>query len=92
MIAIRKRRDPGDVYRELLQKNPEAFVIVGFEEAYIGMSAHYPVAVYDYEECVRLYASAEGCDDDEASEFVDDIINECYYDDSPLFVRTAASL
>lgn len=91
MIAIRRRRDPSEVYRELLRENPDALVIVGFEDAYIGVAVGYPVAVYDYDECIYIYASAEGCDDEEATEFVDDVIKGCYFDDSPVFVRRSAA-
>lgn len=91
MIAIRKRRDPSEVYRELLRENPDALVIVGFEDAYIGMAADYPVAVYDYDECVCLYASAEGCCEEDATQFVEDIVSSCFLDDSPIFVKGQAA-
>lgn len=90
MIMARKRRDPSEVYRELLSENPDAYVIVGFEDAYIGMSAGYPVAVYDYDECVYIYASIEGCDDEAATQFVEEVVGQCYLDDSPVFVKRAA--
>lgn len=92
MISLRKPSNPEEVYRELLSENPDALIVMGFESAYIGMTVSdvYPVsAVYDYDECVYVISRDRQCDDEEAELIVkEEILSQCVFDDSPVFVRT----
>lgn len=88
MIAVRGPDSPKEVYRELLKENPNAMVVVGFESAYIGMTVTHPViAIYDYEECIRLLAEANEYAENEAEVELIELISECLSPESPVFAR-----
>lgn len=90
MIALGNRRNPSEVYRELRRLNPDAFVVKGFEDAYIGYSCGYSViAAYDYDRCIGILMDEHGCDMDEAEDILNtDTIPQCYGENAPIFVRT----
>lgn len=88
MIAFPSPSKPKDVYRDLLQENPDAMVIVGFEEAYIGMTVTSPVvAIYDYEGCLKAIVDDRNCCESEGNCILIEIISECVHPESPIFVR-----
>jgi hypothetical protein len=88
MIAVRSQDSPKEVYRELLKENPNAMVVVGFEPAYVGMTVTHPViAIYDYDECIRLLADANDCTENEAEAELIELIGECLSPESPVFAR-----
>jgi len=89
MISIRRNPSMKEVYAGLLKANPDAFVVIGFEAAYIGMTTSRlpPVAVYDYEECVSIFAEYESCTYAEANQFVREMADRNGGDSSPVFVR-----
>jgi hypothetical protein len=88
MIAFTKAKSLKEVYYDLLQTSPDAKIVIGFEKAYIGMTATYPViAVYDYDECVRALQESDKCCKEEADATLGDIIEGCVGPDCPVFVR-----
>lgn len=89
MISLINPSDPEEVYRELRSVNPDAMIIMGFESAYLGMTAGYAAsAVYDYEECIHIMSVDNVCDYNEAERIVnEEIVSQCCFDDSPVFVR-----
>jgi hypothetical protein len=89
MIASARKKSPEELYRDLLRRNPEAMIVMGFEDAYVGATATVPaVAVYDYDECVIVLAAERQCSDDEAERFLlNEVMGDCLDADAPLFVR-----
>ena len=63
-----------DIYMWLRDANPEAVIIEGFEEAYVGMGHTYGgecFAVYDYDTSVRLLVVRHGATVTEAAACLD---------------------
>lgn len=88
MIAFTRAKSLKEVYCDLLRESPDAKIVIGFEKAYIGMTATFPViAVYDYDECVRALQESENCCKEDADAALVDIIDGCVGPDCPVFVR-----
>lgn len=73
----------------------EALVCDGFEDALIGYGTRFnsPVAIYDYDQCVRILVERDGMQEDEAIEFLE--FNTCgaYVGEStPVFLRTTTNI
>jgi hypothetical protein len=83
-------------YRELRRLNPDAYVVCGFEDAYVGHSvstAGSIVAVYDYEACLEILASDYDYEPDEAEEhMLTGIVPWGSYDNGPIFVKWSSDL
>lgn len=90
------RQHPAKVYRELRKLNPEAYVVCGFEWAYIGHTVSVGgciVAVYDYEACLEILASEHGYEPEEAEEYMlTGIVPCCSHENSPIFVKWSSDL
>lgn len=73
MIATPSPSNPDDVYAELADLNPTAYVATGFEKAYIGytLGVRPSVAVYDYDKCVSVLMDRDGMTHEEAIEYLD---------------------
>jgi hypothetical protein len=66
VIAARKT---DDIYEDLRELNPDAYVAKGMEGAYIGHSyGESPIAVYDYDQCVSIMMSLSSMTRREAEE------------------------
>ncbi|MCE5237154.1 hypothetical protein LLH23_01510 [bacterium] len=60
-------------YNRLMEINPEARTLIGFERAYLGISISYsgdPAATYDWEKCIEILMES-GMDRDDAEEYFD---------------------
>jgi len=62
------REEIGEV---LVEKNEEALMADGFEDAFIGIAQHFNrfCACYDYEKCIKVLIDRDGMTDDEAVEY-----------------------
>jgi hypothetical protein len=79
-----------DPYEELYEANHQALLAEGFDDAYMGFVAnthHTSVAVYDYDECVRVLRE-DGMTEEEAIEYMDYNVVDAYVGEhGPLFLR-----
>lgn len=67
-----------------------ALLADGFEDALLGLGTRFthPVAVYDYERCVRVLVERDGMTEEEAVEFLEFNTTGAYVGEStPVFVR-----
>jgi hypothetical protein len=88
MISIRRDLSAKTVYKELLDENPDAMIVIGFESAYVGRTVTHPiVAIYDYEECIRALLDDRHTFKPDAEHELMEIISECLSPESPVFVR-----
>ena len=75
---------------QLHEENPDALVADGFEDAFIGTAAqacHPPLAVYDYNKCLRILIDRDGMDGDEAIEYMEFNVVAAYVGvGTPLFL------
>jgi len=81
------------ILEELVEDNPDALLLDGFEAAMVGMTVGHwrpNVAVYDVDLLVEVHASRSGVSRREADAFVSsELIGAYTGENSPLFVRHA---
>lgn len=81
---------------DLHDNNPEALVADGFEDAYMGYAAQAcssPLAVYDYDRCVRVLMERDGMSWDEAVDFIEfNVVGAFLGPGTPLFFYPLSDL
>jgi hypothetical protein len=68
----------------------EVLYAVGFEEALIGVGTQFttPLAVYDWDACVRILMERDGMTEEEAVEYMDVNVTGAYVGaQTPIFVQ-----
>lgn len=78
------------IREELAERNPEALLADGFEDALVGYTTnqHHPVvAVYDLVKCIDILVTRDGMSDEEAEEYLEFNTLGAYVGESgPLFL------
>ena len=75
---------------ELREAYPDALLADGFEDALIGFGTRFthPVAIYDYDRCVRVLVERDAMTEEEAVEFIEFNTTGAYVGEStPVFLR-----
>jgi len=82
---------PPHILETLTNANPEAQLVDGYEEAFIGIAyrvGETPIAAYDYGKCIRILADREGMTPGEAKEFFEfNVTGSWVGEGTPVFVE-----
>jgi len=78
------------VTEQLLEENPEALFVDGFEDAFIGICRRFgqpSLAMYSRERCIAVLMQRDGMEYDEADEFFEfNVIGAYVGEHTPVFV------
>jgi len=89
-VIAKRKQTRSELFGELLEQNECALVADGLDDAYVGYTVGTcgTRAVYDLDECIKIFCDQHGLSLDEAMEHVDfNVIYAYHGENTPIFVR-----